>query len=123
MRRKDRISKGVRMLQKQGYRVEQYTLHGNSHTCVSFHPFALESRRIHASIERPKKYHQKVPMMPQRHQAIRSFLSSVNITLKAKAEIGRSPKNRIRKGTCAGPLRIGLSETSIRRLASANKNA
>ena len=28
MRRKDRISKGVRMLQKQGYRVEQYTLYG-----------------------------------------------------------------------------------------------
>jgi hypothetical protein len=28
VRRKDRISKGVRMLQKQGYRVEQYTLYG-----------------------------------------------------------------------------------------------
>lgn len=30
MRRKDRISKGVRMLQKQGHRVEQYTLRGKS---------------------------------------------------------------------------------------------
>ena len=30
MRRKDRISKGVRMLQKQGHRVEEFTLHGKS---------------------------------------------------------------------------------------------
>ena len=30
MRRKDRVSKGVRMLQKQGHRVEEYTLHGKS---------------------------------------------------------------------------------------------
>lgn len=30
MRRKDRISKGVRMLQKQGHRVEEYTLRGKS---------------------------------------------------------------------------------------------
>jgi hypothetical protein len=30
VRRKDKISKGVRMLQKQGHQVEQYTLRGKS---------------------------------------------------------------------------------------------
>ena len=30
MRRKDKLSKGVRMLQKQGHRVEEYTLRGES---------------------------------------------------------------------------------------------
>jgi hypothetical protein len=91
--------------------------------CVSFHSFVLESRRVQASIERPKKYHQIVPTIPHKHQADQPFLSRVNITLKAKAENGRSPTNKIPNGTLAGPFRIGLSETQIRTEASANKEA
>ena len=91
--------------------------------CVSFHSFALEGRRVHASMERPKKHHQIVPTIPHSPQAVQPFLSLLNITPKAKAEIGKSPKNKTPNGSLAGPSRIGLFETSIRAEASANMEA
>ena len=68
-------------------------------------------------MERPKKYHRIVPTIPPKDPAIQLFLSLVNITPKAKAEIRQISEKRIPNGSiagCASPIsRTGKNEARI----------
>lgn len=70
----------------------------------------FEKRRIHASIDSPRRNHQIVPRIPQVAIANGVRSSDVNITLNAQSEIGISATNTIRNGIRDGPFSKGGEE-------------
>ena len=90
---------------------------------VFYFPHDIEKRRDHASIERPKKYHQRVPTTPHKLQTSQPFSVEVNITPKAIAEIGKSANQRTANGKRPGPSSSGLFEIQNRTEVIVNKQA